>query len=54
MTKYILWVTTKHGDGFGSKWYGWSRNLTFTQEKDAQEEKRKIQDKFYDVEVVEI
>ena len=54
MKKYILWVTTKHKDeGYSSRWYGWSQNLTLTYDE-ALKEKVKIQYKFYDVEIAEI
>lgn len=57
--KYILWVTTKHGDSededadYSSRWYGWSQKLILTHTQ-ALSEKAKIQDKYYDVEIVEI
>lgn len=52
--EYILWVTTEHQDGgYSSRWHGWSQGLRFTYD-DAMKEKERIQDKFFDVEVVEM
>lgn len=51
--KYIVWVTTKTEEGYSSRWYGWSKNLTFSFDE-ALKEKTKLQDKFYDIEILEI
>jgi hypothetical protein len=54
MKKYILWVTTKNEDeGYSSRWHGWSRNLILSY-AEALKEKAKIQDKFFEVEIVEV
>jgi len=54
MKQYILWVTNKdeHG-GYMSHWYGWTKELFFTYEE-AEKEKEKIKDNFYDVEILKV
>lgn len=51
---FILMVTTEYPEGgYGSHWYGWSRNLYLTKE-DALDLKSKLENKYYDVEIIKI
>ncbi|SDI14849.1 hypothetical protein SAMN05192534_12326 [Alteribacillus persepolensis] len=50
---FVLWVTTKHEDGgHSARQYRWGRDSKFTY-MDALREKEKIQDDFYNVEIME-
>lgn len=52
--KYILWVTTELKDGgYSSRWYGWTRKLSFSYE-DALKAKELIKDRYFDVEIVKL
>lgn len=51
--KYILEVTTKYEEGYGSHWYGWSRNLTLTYDE-AVKLKERIKKNYYEVEIVKM
>lgn len=52
--KFILIVSTQDKEGgWGSHWYGWSRNLILPYDE-AVKEKEKIKDKYDDVAIEEL
>lgn len=52
--EFLLYVTRFDGDGYATRWYGWSQNLTFASEDEALAKWEEIQDRFYDYEIVEL
>lgn len=54
MKDYIIEVTTKYKEGgYGSHWYGWSRDLYLTYDE-ALKLKEKLKGSYYDVQIINI
>lgn len=52
--EFLLYVTSFDGEGYATRWFGWSQNLTFASEAAAFAKWEEIQDRFYDYEIVEL